>query len=498
MGTGLSMSPGKLSAIVASIVLAVAALLAGLYYSTFGTVHAPRVAAADFVLPDVTVITPRVERLTAQDVGIAGGRIERIGPAASLISPTALMEYRGMYVLPGLFDMHMHFPPGNILHLTEHALLLFIAHGVTGVRALGDGTGTSDLAAREALAHGVPGPEMFTCGPFVAGTSALRWPNTIIVHRPEEAEGIVDRIRAAGNVCIKAYEDLSPEKLRALREATAKRGMAMPGHVPYGLDYVAGDVPEVQHYFGVPKPSALKRDHLIDRSFDWSSVDDARLDEVVEATLRNGTINLPTLVSTSQFLYFRDVATARETPAARLLPRLYRDVVWDPHDGIAIWRGVDERISQIEDSHRKKLELTRRLFEAGAPLLIGTDAGQPFVPHGLSVHIEMREFASAGIPIEDVWAIATWKAADMIGRPDLGRVRAGASAFLIVFREDPTKDLAALSAIEAVIIGGKLYRRADLDRALTAWEEHFDDPLFDWISTRVARAALDKAVLRNY
>jgi len=102
----------------------------------------------------------------------------------------------------------------------------------------------------------------------------------------------------AWNVCIKAYEDLSRDKLRALREATAKRGMMMPGHVPYGLDYADGGVPEVQHYFGVPEPSNLKRDH-VNRSYDWSSVDEARLNEVVQATLRNGTVNLPTLVSTN-------------------------------------------------------------------------------------------------------------------------------------------------------------------------------------------------------
>jgi len=494
----MSMSLRKAFAIVASIALAVIALVAALYYSALGTVRAPRVAATDFVLPDVTIVTPRIERLSHQDVGITGGRIERVGPAALVPSPSALKEFRGMYVVPGLFDMHMHFPPDTILHLTDHALLLYLAHGVTGVRVLGDLTGTADSAARAALAHGVPGPEMFTCGPFVVGSNALRWPNSIIMNRPEDAEAIVERIRAAGNVCVKAYEDLSPEKLRALREAAAKREMALPGHVPYGLDYVAGDVPEVQHYFGVPKPSTLKRDHLIDRSFDWSSVDDVRLDEVVQATLRNGTINLPTLVSTSQFLSFRDVGAARTTAAARLLPRLFRDVVWDPRNGTATWRGVDRRIPEIEDSHRKKLELTRRLFEAGAPLLIGTDAGQPFVPFGLSVHLEMREFVAAGIPIEDVWAIATWKAADRLGRSDLGRVRAGAQACLIVFREDPTTDFAALTTMEAVIVDGKLYRHSELDHALAAWDRHFDNPLFDAISTRVARATLDRAVLRNY
>jgi imidazolonepropionase-like amidohydrolase len=492
------MSLRKLSLIAGSIVLAVATAAAGFLYWSFAAAPAARVAASEFVLPNVTVITPRIERLSGQDVAVAGGRIERIDPAGASSPPKSLDEFRGMYVLPGLFDMHMHFLPANVLHLTDHTLLLFLAHGITGVRELGDLTGTADQAARTAIANGVPGPEIFTCGPFVVGTKALRWPNSVIVNRPEEAGGIVERIQAAGNVCIKAYEDLSREKLRALREATAKRGMMMPGHVPYGIDYTEGTVPEVQHYFGVAKPSAIKRDHLIDRSYDWSSVDEARIDEVVQATLRNGTVNLPTLVSTSQMLAYRDLAAGRLTPAARLLPRLFRDVIWDPHNGTPTWRGIDQHIPEIEDALRKKRELTRRLFEAGAPLLIGTDAGQPFVPPGYSVHLEMQQFAAAGIPIEDVWAIATWKAADMLKRPDLGRVRTGARAALIVFREDPTKDLTGLSTIEAVVADGKLYRRRELDSALTGWDRHFSNPVFDAISTSVARATLEKSVLRNY
>jgi len=152
-------------------------LIAGLLYSTFATARAPSVDATDFVLPGVTVVTPRIERLSAQDITVAGGRIERISPAALIPSPKSLDEFRGMYVLPGLFDMHMHFPPDTILHLTDHALLLYLAHGITGVRVLGDLTGTADPAARAAFAHGVPGPEMFTSGPFVVGSNALRWSN---------------------------------------------------------------------------------------------------------------------------------------------------------------------------------------------------------------------------------------------------------------------------------------------------------------------------------
>ena len=67
-----------------------------------------------------------------------------------------------------------------------------------------------------------------------------------------------------------------------------------------------------------------------------------------------------------------------------------------------------------------------------------------------------------------------------------------------MFREDPTKDLAALSMIEAVIVDGKLYRRRELDSAVAGWDRHFNNPVFDTISTRVARSTLDKSVLRNY
>ena len=483
---------------IVTLAAALIIVAGGLVYWSFVPPSALQAAASNFILPDVTVITPRIERMNGQDVAVAGGRIERIGPASSSDPSKALEEFRGMYVLPGLFDMHMHFLPASVLHLTDHTLLLFLAHGVTGVRELGDLTGTADQAVRMAIANGVPGPEVFTCGPFVVGTKALRWVNSVIVNRPEEVDGIVERIQATGNVCVKAYEDLSRETLRALREATAKFGMMMPGHVPYGIDYTEGAVPEVQHYFGVAKPSALKRDHLIDRSYDWSSVDEARIEEVVQATLRNGTVNLPTLVSTSQMLNYRDLAAARLTPAARLLPRLFRDVVWDPHDGTPTWRGVDQHILEIEDAIQKKRELTRRLFQAGAPLLIGTDSAQAFCPPGYSVHLEMQQFAASGIPIEDIWAIATWKAADVLKRTDLGRVRAGASATLIVFREDPTKDLKALASIEAVIADGKLYRRRDLDRALADWDQHFNNSIFDAVSTRVARSTLEKSVLRNY
>ena len=91
--------------------------------------------------------------------------------------------------MPGLVDLHAHLPPDNALRLTPLAGLLYLAHGVTSIRDAGDIDGTAIPAARRAFADGHhPGPRVFACGPFVGG-GPPRWRNTIVLERPEDAEG---------------------------------------------------------------------------------------------------------------------------------------------------------------------------------------------------------------------------------------------------------------------------------------------------------------------
>jgi Amidohydrolase family len=453
-------------------------------------------ATNDFVLRGVTLVEPKRGRTANVDLRVARGVVE--GVAADATTAQALEEFRGHFVLPGLVDMHSHLPAKTPLKLTGYALYLYLAYGVTSIRVVGDSDGTADPTARALIADGTPGPRIFDCGPFVVGTSALRWPNSVIIERPGDADAAVLRLKQQGHVCVKAYEDLDRDKLRALATAAHKYGMRMLGHVPYGIGYEEGLVPEVQHYLGVPRPGALPRDHIMDRATDWSSVDDVRLDEIVAATLKHGTVNTPTLVSTAQLLLYRDYRGALGSPAALLMPRLYSEVVWNPKSGIPFWRGIEDQMARVEDAHRKKVELTRRLFAVGAPLLLGTDTQQPFISPGLSLQQEMKEFAQAGIPLEDIWAMATWRAAEALGMPMLGRLTAGAPADCLVFRDDPTRDLAALDTLVAVVADGRLYRRADLDRARAEYDRHWRSTVIDTVSLPAARRMLKKTVLRDY
>ncbi len=89
---------------------------------------------AEIFLTDVTVIEPGRTRLDHQDVWIAGGRVASITPSAGE-SKTATLT--GGYVLPGLIDMHVHFPPAVAIGQTDLWATIFLAHGVTTVRDVG-------------------------------------------------------------------------------------------------------------------------------------------------------------------------------------------------------------------------------------------------------------------------------------------------------------------------------------------------------------------------
>lgn len=474
----------------------VLALIAGWVFIQLQPPKPARAAADDFILTDVTVIEPTLSRETEVTLRVMDGRVQR--GADRIDGAVAIPELSHTYVLPGLVDMHAHLPPDTPLKLSGYYSLLFLAHGVTTIRDAGDPDGTAVPAARQAIADGeFPGPRIVSCGPFVAGAEPRRWPNTEIVDTPEDAERIASKLEQAGHSCIKAYEDLSVEKIVALKAAAERHGLQVMGHVPSQLSYEEALIPDVQHFFGVPPAGSLRRDHVLNRTADWQDVDDARLEAIVQTTLDHGIINTPTLVSSHRLLLYRDYEAARNDPAVLLLPRIFPDVVWNPVSGIPYWREIGDFLPNLEDALSKKLDLVGRLHRAGAKLQLGTDTQQPFVVPGAAFQQEMMLFVQAGIPVEEVWALATWKQGETL-MPDLGRLTDGAPADLLVFREDPTQSLEALGTLVAMVAQGKLYLREEIDRSVERYRTHFRGGLVDTISLPIARRKVKQSVLRDY
>jgi hypothetical protein len=267
---------------------------------------------------------------------------------------------------------------------------------------------------------------------------------------------------------MKIYEGLTAREIAALERAAAEHGLTTLGHVPTRLGFEEARLSDAQHFFGVPPPASLPRDHVLDRTCHWEAVDDARMDVIVRAAVEGRLANTPTLVVAERLLAAGPTGML-DDPSLKLLPRIFRDIVWHPRRGLPAYRHPDAaRIDRLKSALEKKHDLVGRLYRAGARLRIGTDF-QPFVVPGWGLHAEMRLFEKSGIPTPVVLRMATRDAAEALRQEQLGVIRKNAVADLLVCRDDPSRDLGALSTIRAVAHKGALYAAEHL------WREIHDE-----------------------
>jgi len=474
---------------VALGIVALAILLVGGLYLLVASPAPLALPPQGATLDGVTVIEPGRSRAENRRVVVAGGAIESVGAARGDAGPWA-----GMFVTPGLVDMHVHLPPATVAGQTELFAFLFLYHGVTTVRDAGDTDGNATEPARQGIAEGrFPGPRISACGMFVDGEPPA-WKNTILARNPEEGRRAVDLVVDSGYQCVKAYDALDAPTLAAIRDEAHARGVPVIGHVPRRVSYEEARLDDAQHLIGIPPPSDdpdLRYPRLL---VQWERLDDARLDRLIAASKRLGIANTPTLVTVERLVQMRDYARLQQEADAQLLPAFYRRVVWNPVGGVTPASQLDAAgFAMVERAFAIMKHTVKRMHDAGVRLHSGTDTLVAFVVPGAALHRELRIYVDAGLTPEEALAISTRDSAADLGVPGLGEIRPGAPADLVVFREDPTRSLAALDSIEAVIRDGRLYTRAVLDGQLARYRAHFSSRSFDAIVTPLVRRVLASA-----
>jgi imidazolonepropionase-like amidohydrolase len=104
-----------------------------------------------------------------------------------------------------------------------------------------------------------------------------------------------------------------------------------------------------------------------------------------------------------------------------------------------------------------------RVWKAGIPLAMGTDAGYPLVFHGPSLHRELQLWVQAGIPAAVALQAATANAAKLLGAGNrIGSIRKGLDADFLLVDGNPLEDIAATERISLVVFKGERLRRAAL------------------------------------
>jgi imidazolonepropionase-like amidohydrolase len=429
-------------------------LAAGL--GVLGCAPAAREVAGDLAFVGATVL-PMDERgrLVDHTVVVAGDRIVAVAPSDSLrLSPgTQVVDAAGKFLMPGLAEMHGHYPQDANGQFTRDVLYLYLANGVTFVRGMQGGP--QHLPLRDAIARGeVLGPRLLVSAPMLHGNA---------VTDPAQAETLVREAAAAGFDHLKVHEGLTLEVYDRIAETAKEVGLPFSGHVSnlVGLRHALAQgqqtIDHLDNYLEamVGDPQAVAELGLFDLGRLAGEIDAARLGDIVAATAEAGAGVVPTMAlwevlfgsqSGADWLALR--------PETRYVPApMVQGWVAAADQGVEQFGQDPEAIANILDLRRRVLVA---LHEAGVPVLFGTDSPQIFSVPGFSIHHEMEVMADAGLTPAEVLATGTSAVADFLDLDaEMGTVAEGRRADLLLLHGDPTEDLAHLGHRAGVMVAGR-------------------------------------------
>ena len=446
----------------------------------------------DLALTHVTVIDAVNPVRRNQTVLIDDGRI--IDIVDSNTAPEApasqKIDASGQYLIPGLWDFHVHFTFDK--RFTDAMAGLFLYHGITNVRDTG-GLLEDLLPVVDTLrSAGSNAPNIWYSGPLLDGKDVVydgvNFPGLGIANpTPEAARANIAEIHAAGASFLKIYEMVTPEVFAAIVEEASARNLPIDGHVPlsmrardvapqvqslehlrnYEMDcvsdpelWLAARQAELANVANEPGNVLRSRLHTLQRLTAIIAEDPAVCAETTEAL--KATITVPTLRMNSMDLY---------VPFARDGFDLAMDLI--PNSVSEEWRAARDALAASEEAvdttfAEWSLRRTGELHLAGAPIAAGTDTPIGWSIPGYSLHTELEQYVEVGMtPIEALHS-ATVKPAEFFGlENEMGQIKAGAVADAVLLNANPLEDITATRSVEAVINRGVLLTREQLNQLVT-------------------------------
>lgn len=363
-------------------------------------------------------------------VVVRDGTIADVGPRAAVKIPADVrsLDVTGKTLVPGMWDMHTH------VTQIEWAPV-YLAAGVTTVRDMGNEF-EFITALRDRIASGrAMGPRL-----LLAGLVDLGGPDAFGVYyatTAEEARQIVAKYHDAGFQQMKIYSLITPPLVEAISAEAHRVGMTVTGHVPNGMTIdqaVAAGMDHIAHLAirgeagsdQVTKTIALLRDRhtVIDPTQSWNELLGHALGSPI-ADFQPGVSKIP-------------------PPLNRLFSS-------------AGASGIDPATARTR--LERGLRIVKALFDAGVPIVAGTDEGIP----GHSVHRELELYVEAGLtPMQALQAATIVPARAMKLDRELGTIERGKRADIVVLKSNPLDRIQNIRSVEWTIAGGRVYDAARL------------------------------------
>jgi len=405
--------------------------------------------AGDAALPDAVVI-------------IRAGRIEAVAARADIEIPkhAEIIDVSGRWIVPGFIDGHAH--------VARWALNRYVAAGVTTVRDM-HGIKDSILSLKEeAGLGGIVSPRIFTASAMIDGPGTTELGATEVTSVSEARRAVDDRA-VAGVDYIKVGPLVTADLLKGVLDEAGTFSFRTAAHLGV-VDAVAAataGVASIEHLTGIPEaasrsPAALFEAHRKGKlpgwtAFEraWAAIDSASLHRVATALAESRVVLVPTLVMHETWSRLDDPAILSH-PDLSTIPRVELEN-WNVPALIESAGWGTDVFAAFRASRPNQDLFVREFRSAGGKLVAGTNASQPMLIPGRSLHTELELLVAAGLTPLDAIQTATHNAAQLLGADSLGMVAPGRVADLIILTANPLADIRNTRAIERVMIRGQLY-----------------------------------------
>ncbi|WP_348264522.1 amidohydrolase family protein [Telmatobacter sp. DSM 110680] len=389
-----------------------------------------------------------------QTVVVSGDHIMAVSPAASAQVPANAehIDGRGKTLLPGLFDMHAHAQPADGI--------MNIASGVTSIRDMGNDINDLATMQQQWQEGSTIGPRVSKAG-LIDGRDPMQAPTGIFVTTQDEANAAVNHYADLGYIQTKVYSSLNPALLPEIIQVSHQRGMRVSGHIPNGItasQFVSEGADEIQHInfiflnFLADKvkdtrtPERFTSVGQYARELDLHS---KPVNDFIDLLLQHHTTVDVTLATFEGMFIGRPGHVSPDfAPVLDRLPAQIQRGAFT--GGLTVTSANDQT---YRDSWAAMLKMTKRMYDAGVPILAGTDATA-----GIMLHRELELEVQAGIAPLKALQNATFVAATVLKKQDqLGSIEPGKLADMVLVEGDPGANIADIRRCRTVIKNGAVF-----------------------------------------